>query len=135
MEQLLSGGEMHKCQEEKEKIPPCHKSYSVDFFFFFKASFKTVKAQEPLEDVIRIFEHGQTQEFSLKHHICKQHTQLSAKIMFKANKTNYKWLKLSKTYKQMREVVVMVTARQQRLHLINADNVHERAKRKTLGRL
>lgn len=35
----------------------------------------------------------------------------------------------------MREVVVMVTARQQNLHLINVDNVYERAKRKTLGRL
>lgn len=46
--------------------------------------------------------------------------------MFKANKTNYKWLKLRKTYKQMREVAVMVTARQQILHLINVDNLHER---------
>lgn len=32
--------------------------------------------------------------------------------MFKANKTNYIWLKLSKTYKQMREVVVTVTAKE-----------------------
>lgn len=55
--------------------------------------------------------------------------------MFKVNKTDYKWLKLSKTYKQIREVVVTGTARQQNLHLINVDNVHERAKRKTLGRL
>lgn len=55
--------------------------------------------------------------------------------MFKTNKTNYEWLKFSKTYEQMREVVLTGTARQRNLSLINGDNMHEAAKRKTLGRL
>lgn len=49
---------------------------------------------------------------------------------FKANKTNYKWLKFSKTYKQLREVVVTVTARQRNLPLVNGNNVHETEKGK-----